>query len=250
MIEAFLTTIQKKVQYKTIMIFSWTALGVCALSSFFFYFISYDNELSFPYLAEWFSLLWDIAPFVLLTLYLKKFYNQCKATIIIPTIFAIFGLTTFFSIFSIIFSGALFSSLLLLVVKGAFVVFCVLSISSALKGLHKKEPVVLAMFLGVLSELCSLTSRSAQLEFLVADGEFFTIFAMYAFFVALILLHLAILFFVSKYRIPVLTSSSKTTLSASSSPEKVLISLNHKLELGLISEEEYQAQRAEIISKL
>ena len=63
-------------------------------------------------------------------------------------------------------------------------------------------------------------------------------------------LYIALLLFGLNNRIPALVYLSPKKKKEKMTPEQSLRLLKDKLDFGMITEEEYQAQRAEIISKL
>lgn len=263
MVELFLLKAQKIIKKSYIDILSWVALGLAILTSCGYFMRSYDGEISlfFPPIIYLISLLLNIAPYILLVLYLKKFQNELKATIIVPIIFGLLGLLKILSVIGLIrsiyryyfFGGGILTFILTFIFDIAFIISCVLSTISALKGLTKKLFVLISMGIGVIGGLISLISAFSFARYWVRSGKYITLIGTFAEIISAILLYIALGFFSIKYKIPAIltiTSEKEKKTSENISPEQALKILKDKLELGMITEEEYQTQRTEIISKL
>ena len=150
---------------------------------------------------------------VLFIAYVLVLYTKQKAAIIIPIILGMMVLAPFnqYKIFDL--------NYILLVV------FCVVSIINVLKGNPSKTFIIIAMaifYYGTIS----------YDEYNMLDG-------MQG-------LSIAIILYVLKYDIPAILQKPLQEMSA----EQELGMLKTKLELKLISEEEYQEQRAKIINNI
>ncbi len=186
-------------------------------------------------------LLLDVAPLVLFLLYILKFHKEFKATILVPITFGLIAFNPlFYYIWNVIASakfGYYISSSYLIFDAVPFVTFG-LATFSALKGFNKKIFLLIAIIVGLLEETLSILSA-----FVYVDKFSWSLGAI-AFYIALLL-------FATKNRIPTIISvSSKKKSFESMNPEQALKELKEKLDFGLITEEEYQAQRTELISKL
>lgn len=248
MFELFLLKAQKIIKKSYINILSWVALGLAILASCSYFIYSYDGKNFFFTIIYLISLLLNIAPYILLVLYLKKFQNRLKATIIVPIIFGLLGLPKILGIGLYYFGG----STLTFIIDIAFIISCILSTISALKGLKKKLFVLIFMGIGVLDELISLTRAFSFIGYYVSSGYITSIF-LFARIISAMLLYIDLGFFGIKFKIPAILAISpeKEKITPENvSPEQALMALKNKLELSMITEEEYQKQRAEIISKL
>lgn len=268
MFELFLFKAQKKIKKSYIDILSWVALGLAILASCGYFMWSYEGEFSFyfPHIFSLISLLLNIAPYVLLVLYLKKFQNELKATIIVPIIFGLLGLlkmSGFLVTANLLFGigippitykyNFIYGGILTFIIDIAFIISCVLSTISALRGLKNKLPVLISTSIGVIGGLILLISEFSVIGDYVGTGEYITLIGTFADLISSILLYVALGFFGIKYKIPAILTISpekEESKSGNMSPEQALRILKEKLELEMITEEEYQVQRAEIISKL
>ena len=91
------------------------------------------------------------------------------------------------------------------------------------------------------------------IEWYLEEGLYLYLFTWPICVLGTIAFYIALLLFALKNRIPAIISASpeKEKKNAEKmNPEQALRVLKDKLDFGMITEEEYQAQRAEIISKL
>ena len=122
-----------------------TALG--CISYFFYYEYEYINgkwvnlglTFSFPRMISLISLLLTMAPIILLVLYIFKFHNKLKATVLVPIILGILGLKP---IFNSLFGHSFYVSPLpygIYRIRDLAILVCsILAVISALKGFNKK----------------------------------------------------------------------------------------------------------------
>lgn len=214
MVELFLLKAQKIIKKSYIDILSCVALGLAILTSCGYFMWSYDGEISFffPPIIYLISLILNIAPYILLVLYLKKFQNELKATIIVPIIFGLLGLLKILSVIGLIrpvyryyyFSGGVIG----FIVDVALIISCVLSTISALKGLSRKLFVLIAMGIGALSGLISLIITIPFVGYCVKSGNYIMLIGTYAEIISAILLYVTLLLFSIKYKIPAIFSVS------------------------------------------
>ena len=183
---------------------------------------------------------------VLLLLYIFIFFKNFKATIVVPIIFARVPATILlYAIVSSI-GSYVFSHFFGL----SFFVFCtiimfvfILPIISALKGLTKKAFIVIPTLLLLLFYTLSLAFLLLSFNSNHSFSELFSTIASIAF-------NTALLIFGLKNRIPSILAPSTKKGKKQMSPEETLRLLKDEFDLGMITEEEYRAQRFDIISKL
>lgn len=196
---------------------------------------------SFPALI---SSLLTITPVVLFVLYIFKFYNKAKATILVPIIFCL--------LFVEAFRGPVGSGTAIIVLLN--IVACIFALISSLIDFKKKIFIKIAislcllcnvLFLIVLLILLSQTMDFIDIPWLLSN------FSYILGFIGSSALYVALLIFASENNIPSVLSPKNNEVSAEDmSPEQALKLLQCKHDLNIITEEEYQAQRAKIISKL
>ena len=175
---------------------------------------------------------------VLLVVFIFAFPKKPKTAILVPLIFAFLALSPLVDFFEHIVRNneIRFSDLLLPIIRE---IAMILAIISALKGLSNKIFIIIPLIIEFVHTFFTIGIGVSQI----------------AFFVALLLFGL-------KYQIPtiwVLLSETKENNRKEKirklqvdklTPEQALNLLKEKLNLGIITEEEYQSQRSEIISKL
>ena len=232
----------------------------CVLSCFY-YREEYDvSKNAFNYYLEVQPLyIWDLVSSVLIlavpvlfVLYIFKFYNKLKATILVPVVFGLIAFTPIYYFIENIISGYGYYGMNLILDIPIVVTF-VLATISALKGFYKKVFLIIAIALGLIMEIWSLYSFFVILEWILSGAPNLSLFTMPVAGIGTIAIYISLLLFGLKNRIPVIISTPPEKEKAKiekMSPEKALKLLKDKLDLDMIPEEEYQAQRAEIISKL
>lgn len=204
-------------------------------------FVNYDYRLEefivqFPSALNLLYSVLSLAPKFLLLVFCFKFFNKPNATIIVAIILeTIISLTTY--------NDSIFS----LVIAVTFMITTI----GVLRGLSNKF-IIIPVVLGLTYNLYCLANLFIYFgmhdEYLLYRlvKRLATIIASISFYIALLLLGL-------KNRIPAIlfASSSKQKRNEECvNSEQALRSLKDRLDLGMISEEEYQSRRAEIISKL
>lgn len=249
---------QIQLRYKSqIVILSIVALVFKALSSIS-YFATYEGnwndgyELSFqfPNIIQLFSLVLGVLPYILLVIYVQKFHKEFKATVVVPVIFASIAIVPLLSLISNIINGYGFSGIIINIIIP--ITFALATIS-ALKGLSNKIFIVIPTVVGLVLNLLSLIRTFNIFSYYIREGMFLYIFTVLASIIASSALYVALLIFGLKNRIPTILSVSPEEEKKNAekmTPEQALKILKDKFELGMITEEEYQTQRAEIISKL
>lgn len=213
------------------------------------YFFRYSFRL-------FFELTITLAPSVLLLIYVLKFHSRSKATVLMPITFGIIAATPlFFSIDTFIrqwrnnyddISWYLSSITDTSAIYGlAIIVLFALLTFDALKGLSRRIILISAVAIGLLTELFSF------IYFLDGSDKFiqYSFSSKFVGFIGIITLYSALLLFGLTNKIPVIISKKKKNIEKLT-PEQALKTLKKEFELGMITEEEYQAQRAKIINKL
>ena len=210
----------------------------------------YELSFQFPAILQLFSLVLGVLPYILLVLYIQKFHNEFRATIIVPIIFASIAALPLLSIINNIIYGYAFSGIIMnLITPIAFA----LATISALKGLSNKTFIIIPTVAGLALNLLSLIGTFSNFSYYISFGMFLYVFTVPASIICASALYVALLIFGLKNRIPTILSVSPEEEKKNAeklSPEQALRILKDKLELGMITEEDYQAQRADIISKL
>ena len=197
------------------------------------------------------------------SMYFKKYHNKFDITVIIPTVFVIFAYS--YSAMSIMYLGYLYYTRIGFREISCFLlaVLFILSTISALKGLSKKNFALIALSVGLLIKVLNLVTFIFSIGKYIENGRYLYLLTNPVGIVAEGALYLILLIFVLNNEIPSVISYIEDIVNSVKShignisnkekkitPEQELRALNDKLELGMITEEEYQSQRAEIISKL
>lgn len=243
---------EKPILFLSIFALVFTVLG------FLTYFVRYvwkpDGlylEARFPEAFNLINLLFHIAPSALFVFYLLKFRSKLKATIFVPIVFACLGLITLFEdVFGYEFGGARFPYELYRILDLLILACVIPAVISALKGFNKKTFVIFLLSVCLLYEILALREMVFFIRiFYIPENLYLYVFTSLFSVIGPILLYTALLLFCLKSKIPSIISSSKKE-KAELTPEQALKLLKDKLDLDMITEEEYQAQRAEIISKL
>ena len=242
-----------------IIILSFVALVLRIISSISYFvnynYVSYgkyEMNIAFPPFASLISLIIALAPIVLFLIYILKFHESFKATIFVPIVF---GLIAFSPIYNMIknlimgygFNPASLISTLLIVVP------FVLATISALKGLSKKSFTITAFVIALLICAISVIAMFINTGYYLRSERYIYLITSPCDILGTISFYISLFLFAINNRIPAILALSPEQEKKNvekMSPEQILRLLKHKLDLGMITEEEYQAQRAEIISKL
>ena len=242
---------------KTIKCLSIIALVCIALNICITFFSQLDG--TFFSISSIFSLLiliFYLILYLLLLLYIFKFHAKRKASVLVPTIFVALAIQALLWTFYYATYYATGISALLNII--AFVA-CIPAIKSALNGLYKKRPLVVALVACLLfgaKNLIYNLEYSLQLlvdslplggniEHSIHSLGFGPISAIFP--LGSCLFYIALLVFCLKNTIPVIV---RPKLDKNATPEQQLQALKAQRENDLITEEEYQVLRAEVISKL
>lgn len=205
-----------------------------------------------------FSLIFNISPCVLMVLYII-IHNKPKVDVIISIIFGIIAITP---LCSIVWNYLLYDYFIIKPINLLFYIIPItvtftLATISLLKGFISKLFPIIATIVGLIVEILFIIIDIDYVYYLIeeiTEYSYITVSLVYGFsWIANVLgaisLYIALLLFSLK---------NTTTSSISYSPQKIgkmapeqaLKILKDKFDVGIITEEEYQAQRAEIISRL
>lgn len=246
---------------------SVVCLALSCIRYFVFYEYVWHPEGSYRLVFEFqpiylVSLLFRIAPPTIFAIYVFRFHKKLKANFMILLVFLVYicgsviwnsnFLTTYsFNIFPFFYWGPWISisflRISILSVLPTAILMCT-PIVSAYNGFHKKIPFVISMVVILLIDFIGiLFSRIAVLISMKLTIYSFVIIMAY---IGETALFTALLIFGATNRIPAIRKSKKSINRSGLAPEKELLELKDSLNFGVITEEEYNARRAEIISKL
>lgn len=212
--------------------------------------------LRLPNLSDFWGFLLSIVPQILFVVYIFSLFKKFKGTIIVPIIFAVLSLSeligTINSIVWVLKGYVIAFSGFLNIISG---IFCFVTFSlttvSALKGLTKKLFLVLATVGSLVSAFISLIGFFSIFSYYLHSEQYLYLFTQPASIVSAITFNLALLLFGVGNIIPMVIKNAPSETSISKMPpEQSLKLLRAQLELGQISEEEYTAQRTDIINNL
>lgn len=212
----------------------------------------YELTVRFPGIFDWISFFISIAPCVLLVIYILKFHNELKATVLVPVIFGLIAFAPLYSLIEILISGfGIYYRDFIFTVT--FTVAFVLATIDALKGFSKKAFLISAIVVGLLLAFWTIIELFLSIELYLEEGLYLYLFTLPANILGTIALYISLLLFGLKNRIPVILSVYSGTEKKNAKkmpPEQALRLLKEKLDFGMITEEEYRVQRAEIIDQL
>ena len=211
------------------------------------YFMSWGSRdgLSF-YFPDGMTLLWFVAylaPCLLFALYIYSYHSKFKAATLISLalgVVAISPILSFIDAFRYEYALSAFELILYLAAIASFL----LAAFSSTKGIINKPFLIAAVVTGVLMEVTYLENVSWYLE----DDIYLFAVATIIGFIGQVSFYAAILLFGLYNSLPVKELPSATTNEVP--VEQALRLLKDKYAAGMISEEEYLAQRNDIISKL
>lgn len=211
----------------------------------------YEMNIVFPPFVSLISLIIGLAPIVLFLVYTFKFHKDFKATICVPIVFGLIAFAPIYSIIEILIMGYgfYFADLInLIFITAPFV----LATISALKGFSKKSFTIIAFSISLLLCVHSIIRIYSNRYYLRSEPYIYLITSLCSI-LGTISFYTSLFLFAMNNRIPTILTPSpeyEKKNSEKMSPEQSLRLLKDKLDFGMISEEEYQAQRADIISKL
>ena len=224
------------------------------------YFVSYDYikygeyemTIAFPSVISLFSLIIALAPIVLFLVYTIKFHKNFKATICVPIVFGLIAFAPIYSIIRNLIMG--YGFYIADLISNLFIIApFVLATISALKGFSKKSLTIIAFSISFLLCAFSVISIFSNFSYYLRNELYIYMISSPCSILGTTSFYISLFLFAMNNRIPaVLTPSPEQEKKSSEkmSPEQSLRLLKDKLDFGMITEEEYQAQRAEIISKL
>lgn len=237
---------------------------ICTVFSCITYFLYYDYNyvkggnsyyelaFDFPSIISILFLLLDLAPCVLLLLYIMKFHGQYKGTVLYPIVCGLIaGYPLLSTILNVVRGYGLYWQDILISLA-IIVPFTLLTIN-ATKGLNKKVYTIVATSIGLVLQLLYVISIFNSMDWYIEYEMYLYLFTNPMGIIGTAALYIALLLFGLNNRIPALVSLSpekERQKTEKMTPEQSLRFLKDKLDLGMITEEEYQAQRADIISKL
>lgn len=244
---------------KEVTILSWIAMIATVLGNIT-YFVQYNFEpetytyelsIHFPSILSLFLWALTLAPCVLLVLYVSKFQDRFHDTIMVSAIFGLLAAIPLLSMIQQVIFG--YYSLEHLLFNLTSVVLFVLSTISVLKGLSKKKIVIVAIAVSLIIELFSIIGLLRSMSWYMTSGRYLNLFVTPIRIIGNIALYVSLLVFSLHNRVPAIllvSAEKEKKITEKMLPEQALRVLQEKHELGLISDEEYQEQRAEIISNL
>ncbi len=217
---------------------------ISTISGCFYYDYEYELSFNFPNVAY---VLLNLSPIILLILYVKFFQKSRTATVILPILCGITAITPMITCTYYITSthGLIYIITNLLYPTIPYILLLV----SMLKGLRKKLYLIIASTLGIILPTIRLLYLVLNINsFLLQDAisNFFS-------YISAILFSISLLLFGINHQFPPLfkVSSEKEIIKYEKMPtEQALRMLKASYEFGEITEEEYQAKKAEIINRI
>lgn len=229
---------------------------------------TFELTTNFPSLKSTFYMLLEIIPILLFLFYILKLYRNTKSSVIVSAVFGIMAFYETLSLMGTIYyyyyyivtlpketNGVVYDFPIEYCVEKCFcIVFFILAVISALRDFKRKK-----VFILIASSIAIVLSRQSALSFIFSidyflrTKQYLYLVTNPASFIAEITLGLALFVFALKNDIPAVIKKSVSKSiadTAATRTEQELKSLNDRRNEGLITEEEYTAQRAEIISRL
>ncbi len=211
----------------------------------------YEMNIVFPPFVTFISIMIGLAPIVLFLVYAFKFHKDFKAIVCVPIVFVLLAFAPIYGIIRrlIMEYGFHFADLTIPLTIASFV----LATISALKGFSEKTYTIIAFSIIFLLNLYSIISIFPIIDFYLRGEFYIYLIASACGILGTISFNISLFLFAMNNRIPAILTPSpeqEKKISEKMSPEQLLRSLKDKLDFGMISEEEYQAQRADIINKL
>ena len=222
--------------------------------------------LNFNFRQIFFNLI-HLIPGILFIVYIFKAYKNLRASILMPIVFGLIVVQRIYDIVMWFVDGFIelryidlsmnmaWFGIEYFVYLVSFRFYCIvticfiLAIICALKGFNNKYLIIILLSLSLLCLVFDMFGARNYMRFFGVSFCFFNVFSYY---IGQILLCIAFLLFGVKNRIkPVLKPKKAENIKINTqNTGKALKELKNMLDFGLITEEEYQAQRAEIIKKL
>ncbi len=267
--ELSLSELKTSIKEKYIYTSAYASIILLVVHYFTYFFRAVNDPNEAPIALYFLIPIFNIVPYILLILYLKKYHNEPKSTNLFQIMFTVLTLTKLLQIME---SFGLFpptynayyiymnrSSVSALDV--IFIISYVLFIKKSSSELSKRIAFLICIVCDIICEWKLLNCADNYFGFIgnFTNSIIFLI-DFYAKVFSKTLLYVSLGLFYIKHKMPALSSPLppkaqepesvyyKNDIPAS--PEQELAALKNKLILNTITEEEYNAQRAEIISKL
>lgn len=252
-------------------IISFVCTAIYCVSRFFYYDTVLDingeiiYELALHSIKEYSTLALleialEIIPIILFIIYIFVFHTKSNGAILVPFVFLLFAveyLTIYLSIFQINYEIDLLTILLGTILISLPFISSLLAAISAFKGLNKKGIVATALIICALYEIIMwFATQESNIIYYKEYWEnslFLLILRPFSNIIGKILFHIVLLLFSIKNKIKPtfsLSPQKENEKIEKMSPEKALMYLKDKYEFGVITAEEYQSKRQEIINKL
>ena len=247
--------------------FSLIQFAVLILRDDHNYIYSYGGwKIEFGFPSNLSDLLWctvyivPCIPCILLATYVLFLYTKPKSSIVISTVFFLIAFIPIYEyiieVIDYLVSGYGMPRIItpnFIIFDLPYIVAFVLTGLSVLKGLRSKVLPLTAIIVGFISEIYYFPNTIISFRHNFELGYY--LYATYVISRCLttFLLLVALLLFVLRNRVvPIFTHQHKKQLNKISkmTPEHALKALKENFELGIISEEEYQTRRTEILEKL
>jgi len=265
----FITNIQKKTSHKAILITALFALIFIALSCISYFtvygFTDLGWELDFmvPRFLQLLQFLSNIIPPVFLVGYLMICRKNFKATVFFSVVTGIFA---FYHIFCVVYDlmynlnyylafGLEFLGIEITeflgyymyhIITAVLMILFIVSTRSAIKSNTNKPMIATTMLIAIVVEILYFLCLTSRFERYLDEELYLFVFTTLMSISGNIIFYISLMLFGLKCTIPKKIQPQPINVS----PEYALKLLNEKLNCGLITEEEYRVQRAEIISKL
>ena len=257
-----------------IIIFSLHALYFSLIQFAYLFLRDYNNNNSnygkwkvvFDFPTSLLDLLWMLIyiipciPCILLAAYVLFLYKNPKSSVILSTVFFLIAFEPVYeyivnAIYSLLFGyrmPGIFSRDFILFYFPLMLSFTFTGIST-LKGLRRKFIPMTAITIGFIYVINWFVYQTSFIEYCIKKEQYLYITSELSIPLGTFLLLVALLLFVLRNRVvPIFTHQHKKQLKKISkmTPEHALKALKENFELGIISEEEYQNRRTEILEKL
>ncbi len=203
-------------------------------------------------LISWVYMALEFLPAVLFLFYATLCYQRCKAAVLFPVVCAIIAARLGVDIYyDFIYFFEHYFRIRAIIDVIQFITFILLTVSVA-KGLKDKKYVIIASVVGLLWQSCVLYYSFSVISelpdvFVIKFENIVSLISM----IANILLYIAILLFGINNNIPELINVKKKSKKINNMPpEELLKILKEQYELGKLTEQEYQAGKADVVSRL
>ncbi len=225
----------------------------------------YELEFEFPPFPSFMEMLFGLVPYVIFILYIFKYRNKLRANILVPIVFGSMAFSYSYSMLLTYIENrnyyqrhdledALFDFLGEHIISLLLLISSVLMLIGSLKGFKNKVFTIISMVSFLYPGIWYIFYTYYNL----LDGfnwesisEATVDLSRNILKIAFLVFWITLFLFALTNRIPPVISGAKPQNSLGTmSPEQELRILKNKFDCGIITEEEYRAQRAEIIVKL